>query len=53
MLKCKDLGLAKHCLGINIIQDLKHHATKINQRNYLENILDMYNMRDCNLLTIH
>ena len=45
--KMKDLGLASNYLGINIKQDHKNSVTVINQKKYLQKLLDSYQMSEC------
>lgn len=46
--KMKDLGEAKHCLGFEIIRDRSKSTLAINQRKYITEILQRFNMADCN-----
>jgi hypothetical protein len=43
----KDLGEAHYVLGIQIIRDRSSKMIRINQTNYIENILKKFNMADC------
>lgn len=45
--KMKDLGLASNYLGINIKQDYSNGITTINQKKYLQKLLDLYQMSNC------
>ena len=42
--KMKDLGPIKHCLGMEIIQDLGKGTIEINQSGYVETILRRFGM---------
>jgi hypothetical protein len=44
----KDLGLLKYCLGIEVNQDLNNGLTSISQTKYINEVLEAYNMKDCN-----
>jgi hypothetical protein len=50
--KMKDMGKIKKYLNINVIQDLDKGVTIINQHDYLQNLLKMYNMSDCKPLSL-
>lgn len=43
--KMKDLGPAKHCIGINIKQTGK--GIELNQTRYIEEVLNRFRMQDC------
>lgn len=43
--KMKDIGLAKCCLGMRINQG--NDFIEIDQTNYIHEILDRFNMKDC------
>ncbi|KAJ8730080.1 hypothetical protein PYW07_017118 [Mythimna separata] len=43
----KDLGYVSTFLGIRVTQDLKNRVTKLNQKEYLNNILQKYEMQNC------
>lgn len=45
--KMKDLGLICHYLGIHISQNLREGTIKIDQENYLKNVLKNFNMSEC------
>lgn len=46
--KIKDLGRAKHCLGITIEQDERRGEIRLNQKKYILNLLEKFKMTDCN-----
>lgn len=46
--KMKDLGEAKLCLGLRITRDRSNGRLYLDQRQYLEDILDRFNMVNCN-----
>ena len=48
----KDLGTAKRYLGINITRDRKARTLKLNQSEYVKDILERYGMSSCNGATI-
>lgn len=45
--KMKDLGLVSNFLGIHIKQDLDKGITELCQKDYLENVLQKFNMQNC------
>ena len=47
-LKVKDLGEIHHCLGIRVCHDLVHGTISLDQEKYIEQVLDRFNMIDCN-----
>lgn len=49
--KMKDLGLIRYFLGMDIIQDTENSQIKINQTNYLKNVLKKFDMQNCNPIT--
>ena len=46
--KMKDLGLLNYFLGVNVEQDLQNGTISLNQANYIEKLLDQFNMKDAN-----
>ena len=42
----KDLGIAKYCLGIEFSRD-EESRVFLKQRNYIENVLERFGMKDC------
>lgn len=46
--KMKDLGEAKYCLGIQITRDRIHRKIWLDQERYMEEVLNKFNMSDCN-----
>jgi hypothetical protein len=48
MFDMKDLGEAHYVLGIQIERDRKHKILHISQREYIKNVLERYNMSECN-----
>lgn len=44
----KDLGLVSNFLGLNITQNIDVDVTIISQKNYLTQVLERYDMSDCN-----
>ena len=49
--KKKDLGPIKHCLGMEINQDLEKGTIEINQSGYVETILRRFGMMDAKTAT--
>ena len=47
----KDLGEAHYVLGIQIERDRKHKVLHISQREYIKNVLDRFQMSECNPLS--
>ncbi len=45
--KMKDLGLAHHCVGMRIRQDVEAGTVQLDQEHYVKELLSRYNMRDC------
>lgn len=45
--KIKDLGEAKNCLGMKIIQDKEKGIIKLSQKNYIDAIVKRFNMSEC------
>lgn len=45
--KMKDLGLVSNFLGIHVKQDLDTGITELNQKKYLENVLQKFDMQNC------
>lgn len=43
----KDLGRVKKCFGIQFIQNEKDHSVQLTQRDYLDNLLEVFGMTDC------
>jgi hypothetical protein len=43
----KDLGSANQCLGMKIERDRVNHRIKINQTQYIVDVLDRFGMADC------
>jgi hypothetical protein len=43
----KDLGELKFCLGLNIDRNIANGEIRINQRNYISDVLQRFNMEDC------
>ena len=43
----KDLGEAHHILGMSILRNRHKYTLTISQKNYLENVLERFNMKDC------
>ena len=43
----KDLGDAHYCLGIQILRDRPKRQIRINQKKYISDILNRFNMQDC------
>lgn len=46
--KMKDLGEAKCCVGLNITRNQKNGQICVDQSKYIRDILDRFNMADCN-----
>lgn len=46
--KMKDLGNAEFCIGMHIARDNTSGKISLDQRKYTEEILDRFNMSDCN-----
>lgn len=44
----KDLGEPKNFLGINIEKDFRDKTIEIHQAPYIENVLEKFNIKDCN-----
>lgn len=44
----KDLGKAKGFLGIRLIRNKEAGSISIDQKKYIHNMIDRFNMRDCN-----
>lgn len=49
--KMKDLGEASHCLGMKIIRDEVHKTISLSQSQYIKQILQRFNMENCNPIT--
>jgi len=47
-LKMKDLGEIHHCLGIRVQRDCVKGTISLDQQKYIEQILERFNMSDCN-----
>lgn len=45
--KMKNLGLVTNFLGINVKQDLNRGITELNQKEYLETVLQKFEMQNC------
>jgi len=45
--KLKDLGNIKHCIGMEIKQDLATYHISMNQNLYLQNVLQRFELGDC------
>ncbi len=43
----QDMGALHYCLGIQVLQDPSHAIIRINQRPYIESLLQKYNMSSC------
>ena len=46
--KMKDLGGLTHILGVKVTRDRKHRTLTLSQGAYIKQILERYNMSDCN-----
>lgn len=46
--KMKDLGLAKYCVGLRITRDRKNNVIYVDQTKYIEELLDKFEMTNCN-----
>ena len=46
-LKVKDVGEIHRCLGIRVCHDLVHGTISLDQEKYIEQVLDHFNMNDC------
>ena len=46
--KMKDLGGLTHILGVKVTRDRKHRTLTLSQGSYIKQILERYNMSDCN-----
>jgi hypothetical protein len=46
----KDLGAANFILGMEIKRDRKNKKLWLNQRKYVETILQRFNMQECKLV---
>lgn len=46
--KMKDLGIAKHCIGLHLMRNEKTGAYSINQSTYIKNMLERFGMWSCN-----
>lgn len=46
--KMKDLGLAKYCVGLRITRDRKNNAIYVDQTKYIEELLEKFEMTNCN-----
>ena len=42
----KDIGQARHILGMEIIRDRQHNLIKLSQRSYLEKVLKRFAMNN-------
>jgi len=40
----KDLGVAKQILGMRITRDMKNHKLTLSQSEYIEKVLERFNM---------
>lgn len=45
--KIKDLGETKEFLGVRIIREIARLIIKINQEEFIERMLDRFNMNEC------
>ncbi|KXJ62343.1 hypothetical protein RP20_CCG020162 [Aedes albopictus] len=45
--RMKDLGQAKYCLGLQISRNKERGELSIDQRKYIEDVLDRFNLTDC------
>lgn len=46
--KIRDLGELKHCLGMEFQRDKVTGEIRVNQKQYIQNVLERFNMSDCN-----
>ena len=44
----KDMGEAFYILGVKIYSDCSHKLVTLLQEHYIKNILEWFNMQDCN-----
>ena len=49
----KDLGEAKHILGMRIKRDRQQYTLHLSQEKYIEKVLDRFNVADAKLLECH
>lgn len=45
--RMKDMGPVKHCLGVEFNQDVESHSVVLTQRNYVNSLLNRFNMTQC------
>lgn len=43
----KDMGITKHCLGLEINQNLTNRTIRISQYQYVQGVLEKIGMSDC------
>lgn len=46
--KMKDLGVAKYCVGLRITRDRKNNVICVDQTKYIEELLEKFDMTNCN-----
>lgn len=44
----KDLGAAQYCIGLHIIRDRENGTISLDQKGYIDIILERFNMSECN-----